>query len=130
MQKSFLLRQKTTRRHGSKRTYHARHMPDRLRRQYAEAVPRLGDLFAAYESKIRGLARRHPITEADVLKPRFRLEHDDRIEIYYAPLDWLRPTARIAIVGITPGKDTMTIAYRTAAHSLAAGPRRPALSDA
>jgi hypothetical protein len=84
-------------------------------------VPCLGARFSAYEPAIRRLPRRRPLVDADVLKPRFRLEHDGRLEVYYAPVDWLRPTARIAVVGITPGKDTMRTAYQTAADGLAAG---------
>jgi hypothetical protein len=97
----------------------------RTRLRHTARVPRLGVLFAAYEPKIRGLPRRRPIDEFDLLRPSFRLQHDGRLEIYYAPMDWLRPTARIAIVGITPGKDTMLIAYQSAADGLAAG-RTPA----
>jgi hypothetical protein len=88
-------------------------------------MPRLGVLFAAYEPKIRRLPRRRPIDAPDLLRPSFRLQRDGRLEIYYAPMDWLRPGARIAIVGITPGKDTMLIAYQSAADGLAAG-RTPA----
>jgi hypothetical protein len=84
-------------------------------------MPILGRLFAAYEAKIRRLPRRRPTTESDVITPGFRLDHDDRLAIYYAPVDWLSPTARLAIVGITPGKNTMVVAYQTAADCLAAG---------
>ncbi len=40
-------------------------------------------------------------------------------------MDWLRPAARLAIVGITPGNGTMVIAHQTAVEGLAAG-RSPA----
>lgn len=84
-------------------------------------VPQLDALFPAFEPKIRGLPQHRPITESDLLTPSFRLEHEGRLEIFYAPMDWLRPTARIAIVGITPGRQTMRIAYQTAVDGLAAG---------
>lgn len=84
-------------------------------------MPRLGDLFSRYEAKIRRLPRRRAITEADLLTTRFRLAHEGELEIFYAPVDWVRATSRVAIVGITPGKDTTTIAYQTAADALAEG---------
>jgi hypothetical protein len=89
------------------------------------SVPQLDGRFPAYESQIRRLPRDRPITESDLLTPGLRLEHDDRLEIFYAPMDWLRPAARIALVGITPGKQTMRIAYQTAIDGLMAG-RTPA----
>ncbi len=48
------------------------------------------------------------------------IERDERIAIHYAPIDWLRPAARVVIVGITQGKDTMLRAFQTAASGLAA----------
>jgi hypothetical protein len=84
-------------------------------------MPRLGTLYTAMEPRIRRLPRRRPLAVADILKPAFRLERDRRLEISYAPMDWLRPAARVAIVGITPGKGTMVIAYQTAVEGLAAG---------
>jgi hypothetical protein len=73
------------------------------------------------EPKIRRLPARRRLTEADIIKPAFRLDRDGRLEIYYAPLDWVRPTARVAIVGITPSKGTMLIAYQAVSDGLAAG---------
>lgn len=84
-------------------------------------MPRLGRLYPAFEAKIRRLPKRRVLTDQDLLDSRFRLEQDGPLEIYYAPMDWLRPAARIAIVGITPGKDTMRIAYQVAVDGLVAG---------
>jgi hypothetical protein len=84
-------------------------------------VPRLGALYMTMEPKLRQLPTRRALTEGDIITPAFRLEHDRRLEIYYAPLDWLRPTARLAVVGITPGKATMLLAYQTMVNGLASG---------
>jgi hypothetical protein len=73
------------------------------------------------EPKLRRLPTRRPLTQADIIKPEYRLEHDGRLEVYYAPVDWVRATARLAIVGITPGKDTMLLAYQTTVNGLASG---------
>lgn len=91
-------------------------------------MPLLGDQFAHYEPRIRRLPRRRPLEDRDLTKPQFLLDREGRLEIYYAPVDWLRPTARSAVVGITPGKDTMRIAYQTVVDGLAA--RRPHLARA
>jgi hypothetical protein len=94
-------------------------------------MPRLGDLYPRFEPAMRALGREGVISEQDLLTSRFLLERDDRFAIYYAPLDWLRPTARVAIVGITPGKNTMLRAYRTVASGLATGrAARSVLNDA
>lgn len=51
-----------------------------------------------------------------------RLSWNQReLSIYYAPVDWLWPTARIAVVGITPSAGTMVRAYQVAAATLASG---------
>jgi hypothetical protein len=88
-------------------------------------VPRLGNLYPLFEPKIRRLPKRRAVGERDLITPAFRLGPPGRLEIYYAPMDWLRPSARVAIVGITPGLGTMQIAYQTTLDGLAAG-RGPA----
>ena len=78
-------------------------------------MPQLGDLFERFEPAIRALPQDRPIGDDDLVGDTFRLE------IYYAPMDWLRPAARIAVVGITPGRSTMLIAYQTAVDGLRSG---------
>jgi hypothetical protein len=73
-------------------------------------MPQLGSHFATFTPRIRRLPKSRPITEGDLMRPTFRLERDGRVEIYYAPMDWLRPNALVAIVGITPSKGTMRVA--------------------
>ena len=86
-----------------------------------ERVPRLGSLYPKFESKIRRLPTKRPLVDRDILRPAFRLEREGDLEIYYAPMDWLRPTARVSIVGITPGKGTMLLAYGSVSRGLAEG---------
>jgi hypothetical protein len=94
-------------------------------------VPRLGAIHTEFETGLRSLAKRRAITERDIITPRFLIEDDDRFAIYYAPLDWLRPRARVVIVGITPSQNTMVLAYRTVASALTEGrSMRSALNDA
>jgi hypothetical protein len=84
-------------------------------------MPLLGDLFKHYEPQIRRLPRSRPLEDRDLATQQFLLGSEGRFEIYYAPMDWVRPKARIAVVGITPGRDTMRIAYQTLVDGLAAG---------
>lgn len=49
------------------------------------------------------------------------LERNSSIEIYYAPFDYVTPTARVVIVGITPGRTQALLALNKTAESLAAG---------
>jgi hypothetical protein len=90
-------------------------------------MPLLGKEYARFESRIRRLPS--VVTDKDLVGEKFRLNRDGKLEIYYAPVDWLRPHARLAIVGITPGRDTMRIAYQTVVDGLAAGKPRARVLD-
>jgi hypothetical protein len=74
------------------------------------SAPRLevyADLIAALPGRVR-------FEKSDLLVPQFRLFKNARLEIYYAPFDFVNPTAKVAIVGITPGWTQMEIAFRRA----------------
>ncbi len=58
-------------------------------------------------------------TEADLQS--FLLEDGAKLRIYYAPFDWINTNAKIIIVGITPGKDSMLNAFRASAAALRQG---------
>ena len=70
-------------------------------------MPILGDAFVSFRERIQGLPTSGRIRDDQMLNDEFLLERDGAIEIFYAPVDWLRPHARLAIVGITPSKETM-----------------------
>jgi|YelNatPaOPRAMG01_1025707.scaffolds.fasta_scaffold50554_4 hypothetical protein len=53
--------------------------------------------------------------------PSLLLASDGPFEVFYAPLDYVNATAKIAIVGLTPGKHTM---YRSLAVAKSAIERR------
>ena len=84
-------------------------------------MPILGDLFAAFRDRIGELPTSAPIRDEQMLSDSFLLEREGDLEIFYAPVDWLRPRARLAIVGITPGKETMRIALQTASREVNEG---------
>ena len=61
------------------------------------------------------------LTKQQLLVRQFLLYKQNKIEIYYAPFDYVNRRARIAIIGITPGWTQMEISYRTARRDLDKG---------
>jgi hypothetical protein len=90
-------------------------------------APRSGEVDAAGATgrfpEFRDHIARLPdsLGSADPRDEQLLVERDDTLEIYYAPMDWVRRGAKVAIVGITPGAGTMRIALETAAAGLRAG---------
>lgn len=74
--------------------------------------------LSTYADQIRRFSTRGP-TEDELNK--LLLADEGRIRVYYAPFEWVNPTAAVAIVGITPGKDSMLNAIRAAARALCTG---------
>ena len=85
----------------------------------------LGNRFAQYAPAIAGLPDRTPLTKADLLRPEFRLHHEQTrnglLEIYYSPIDVVNAHARVVLIGICPGFAPMQLAYGEAARCLRAG---------
>jgi hypothetical protein len=52
------------------------------------------------------------------LYEKMRIVQDDKIQVCYAPFEYLNPKARLVIVGITPGKTQMVNAIREARKQL------------
>jgi hypothetical protein len=92
-------------------------------------MPSLSELFDRFEPAIRALPSDRALEPPDVVQDAFLLEADGRVEIFYAPTDWLRADARVAIVGLTPGIGTMVIAYQTVVDGLRAGKNRSEVLD-
>jgi len=58
-------------------------------------------------------------SKADLLIDAFILKSEEDIEIYYSPHnEYINYSAKIVLVGITPGWQQMEIAYRTVIHAL------------
>ncbi len=92
-------------------------------------MPATSGRYAEFEPLIAKLPARRHLTGRDVLKPRFRLEEDGDLAIYYAPMEWVRPGARLIAIGITPGLSTMVAAFQTARDGIAAGHARARVLD-
>jgi hypothetical protein len=62
-----------------------------------------------------------PLGPAQLLVPKFLLEAEGNLQTYWIPFERLNPTARVAIVGLTPGWQQMTEAFAAARDALTAG---------
>src|SRR4051812_12934165 len=92
-------------------------------------MPAASRRYTEFEPKIAKLPTRRQLTARDVIKPRFRLESEGELEIYYAPMEWVRPTAKLIAVGITPGISTMVASFQAARDGIAAGQPRARVLD-
>jgi hypothetical protein len=75
-------------------------------------------MFSEFAKEIKNLSPTGP-TERELQT--FLLEDSGKIRVYYAPFDWINAEARLIVVGITPGKDSMLNAFRAAASALRSG---------
>ncbi len=78
-------------------------------------------LFTAFAPQIAALPPAERMTREQLQTPGFLLHRMGRLAIYYAPFDYINPTARIVLVGITPGFRQMEIALRASRDLLLAG---------
>ncbi|MED4452991.1 hypothetical protein [Metabacillus fastidiosus] len=69
--------------------------------------------FHIYKNRLFSLPS--PFQEADLINDQFLLDKDEKrkIEIYYAPFDYINEHAKIAIIGITPGLHQMKKSFST-----------------
>ena len=76
-----------------------------------------------YLSFLLALPERQRYQPADLLVPDLLMDSNAcrKAAVYYAPLEWQNPDARLAIVGVTPGFTQMEIAIRVARRELLAG---------
>jgi hypothetical protein len=81
--------------------------------------------FGRFADAIRDLPAQ--IDRSTLLSERFHLYSDQRLSIYYAPVDYVNTRARLAIVGVTPGWTQMEVAYRTARQGLLEGRARDSI---
>ena len=77
--------------------------------------------FAHFRGAIESLPVGQKLQKSDLLTDRFRLYEDDRLAIFYVPFDYVKPEARLTLIGITPGWTQMELAFRTAGQGLRAG---------
>jgi hypothetical protein len=78
-------------------------------------------LFSAYSGFLASLPERLQYERKDLLVPELLVESDDRFRIFYSPFDWFNPSARVIILGITPGWTQMELACRAARTAILSG---------
>jgi len=61
------------------------------------------------------------IAEVEVTRPELLLRQDGRLSIYFVPFDLVRPTAKVMVLGLTPGRHQMWAAVRAASAALRVG---------
>ncbi|MFE8699348.1 hypothetical protein ACFYKX_01795 [Cytobacillus sp. FJAT-54145] len=69
--------------------------------------------YDTYKQMINSLP--YPFKDEDLISERFLLEKDvkKKLEIYYAPFEYVNKEAKVLIVGITPGLHQMKRSYST-----------------
>ncbi|MFC5652591.1 uracil-DNA glycosylase family protein [Paenibacillus solisilvae] len=82
----------------------------------------LSTQFHTYEPAIRSLPVDRALTQADLLTEEFLMERHGQLETYYAPHnEYVNLSAKIVIIGITPGWTQMRIAMQEARKGLEKG---------
>jgi len=76
-------------------------------------------LLERFASAIKSLPENLP--ESSVRQPSLLLEQRGPVSIYYAPFDYINESARLVLVGITPGAHQMHVALMQARKDLRAG---------
>ncbi|WP_176714989.1 uracil-DNA glycosylase family protein [Tenacibaculum soleae] len=66
-----------------------------------------------YEKEIRNENLKDSYTKEDLMKEKYLVSKEGKIEIYYAPFDYINLDASIIIVGITPGWSQMEKSFKT-----------------
>lgn len=78
--------------------------------------------FPQYKRAILSLPKDRMLTKADLLVDDFLMVRDGKLETYYAPHnEYANRSAKVIILGITPGWNQMKIAMQEARRCLEAG---------
>jgi len=85
------------------------------------AVSATPPLLTRYVDAIRSLPSKPEYTKSDLCTNDFLVFLDRRLEMFYGPFDSITRSAKIAIVGVTPGFQQMEIAIRVVRQALHQG---------
>lgn len=72
----------------------------------------------AFEREVRNERLKNSFTKEDLMKEKYLVSSKDKIEIYYAPFDYVNTNAALIIVGITPGWSQMQKSFKTVIEEL------------
>ncbi len=74
--------------------------------------------FKNYENNIRKLPLKDTYRKEDLLTEEFLFDRDGKVEVYWAPFDYINKDAKVIILGITPGWTQMELAFNYVRHYL------------
>jgi hypothetical protein len=84
-------------------------------------VQNLADVtFASYRSSISALPRGR-LTQRHLLNDDYLIGYEGELQVFYAPFDAISTTARLVLVGITPGWQQMRLAFEACRDALVRG---------
>jgi hypothetical protein len=72
------------------------------------------NVFDNYRSFVSALPMCDRYEPGDLLVPDLLMASEGELRMFYAPFDWVNESARLIILGITPGWTQMEVACRTA----------------
>lgn len=68
--------------------------------------------FENYEESLRNLPFKERYQKTDLVTEDFLYEKDGKVEVYWAPFEYINKQAKVIILGITPGFTQMELAFR------------------
>ena len=77
--------------------------------------------FEDYRDFLSSLPARDEYDPGDLLVPDLLIAEEGPLRMFYAPFDWVNESARLIIMGITPGWTQMELACRAAREALSQG---------
>ncbi|WP_018923555.1 uracil-DNA glycosylase family protein [Salsuginibacillus kocurii] len=86
--------------------------------------------FKNYEQSIWQLPIKERYEKEDVMTERFLFGKDNKLEIYWAPFEYINPDANVIILGITPGWTQMQLAFNYVRKNIGAEERKTMLRNA
>lgn len=74
--------------------------------------------FKNYENSLRKLPLKDTYKKEDLLTEEFLYARDEKVEVYWAPFEYINKDAKVIILGITPGWTQMELAFNYVRHHL------------
>jgi hypothetical protein len=74
--------------------------------------------FENYLSVLRKTPLKDTYEKGDLMSDGFLYDKDEKVEVYWAPFDYINKDAKVVILGITPGWTQMELAYNYVLHHM------------
>ncbi|MGM0903728.1 MAG: uracil-DNA glycosylase family protein [Bacillota bacterium] len=83
-----------------------------------------------YQENLRALSLKESYSKEDLLTKEFLYAKDGKVEVYWAPFDYINKDAKVIILGITPGFTQMQLAFNYVRHHINEGEYEQVICDA